>query len=72
MTVSLEPIAQLFKILSDPTRLRIIQALTLDCQSVSAIVNATQLSQPLVSHHLRMLRESGLTRAELRGGFTFY
>ena len=72
MTVSLEPIAKLFKILSDSTRLRIIQVLTLDCQSVSAIVEETQLAQPLVSHHLRVLREYGLARAEPRGGYTYY
>jgi DNA-binding transcriptional ArsR family regulator len=72
MTASLESTARLFKILSDPTRLRIIRALTLDCQSVSAIVAQTGLSQPLVSHHLRVLREYGLTRSELRRGFTYY
>ncbi|HEX9077786.1 MAG TPA: metalloregulator ArsR/SmtB family transcription factor [Anaerolineae bacterium] len=72
MTASLDSTAKLFKILSDPTRLRIIRALTLECQSVSAIVAQTELSQPLVSHHLRVLREYGLTRADLRGGFTYY
>lgn len=72
MQIPLENVAALFKTLSDPTRLRIIQALTLDCQSVSAIIEATQLSQPLVSHHLRLLREYGLVRAEPRGGFTYY
>jgi ArsR family transcriptional regulator len=67
-----ETVAELFKTLSDPTRLRIIQVLTLDCQSVSSIVEATQLSQPLVSHHLRLLRDRGLVRAEPRGGYTYY
>ncbi len=72
MPIPLENVAGLFKTLSDPTRLRIIQALTLNCQSVSAIIEATQLSQPLVSHHLRLLREYGLVRAEPRSGFTYY
>jgi DNA-binding transcriptional ArsR family regulator len=45
----------MIKVLSDPTRLRIIEKLTLECESVSAIVDATGLSQPLVSHHLRVL-----------------
>ncbi|MCL6106905.1 MAG: ArsR family transcriptional regulator [Actinobacteria bacterium] len=44
----------------------------MDCQSVSAIVEETGLSQPLVSHHLRVLREAGLARAEIRGAFNYY
>ncbi|MDE3089112.1 MAG: winged helix-turn-helix transcriptional regulator [Chloroflexota bacterium] len=72
MDIPLENTAELFKTLSDPTRLRIVKVLTLDCQSVSFIVEATKLSQPLVSHHLRVLRDYGLVRAEPRGGFTYY
>ena len=72
MDTPLERIAELFRILSDPTRLRIVKVLTLECESVSAIVEATQLSQPLVSHHLRILREYGLVRAEPHGGYTYY
>lgn len=72
MDIALEAVAALFKTLSDPTRLRIIQVLTLECESVTAIVEATGLSQPLVSHHLRILRESGLARAEPRDGYTYY
>jgi ArsR family transcriptional regulator len=72
MDIPLTMAAELFKVLSDPTRLRIIEKLTLKCESVSAIVAATGLSQPLVSHHLRVLREHGLARAEHRGVFTYY
>lgn len=72
MSLALETVAELFQTLADPTRLRVLQVLTLDCQSVSAIVAATGLSQPLVSHHLRVLRERGLARSERRGAFTYY
>ena len=72
MDLPLENIAGLFRILSDPTRLKIVRVLTLECRSVSAIVRATGLAQPLVSHHLRILREHGLARAEPRGGLTYY
>jgi len=72
MDVPIETIAEIFKTLSDTNRLRIIKALTLDCQSVSAIVEATEMSQPLVSHHLGMLRRSGLARTERRGAYTYY
>jgi DNA-binding transcriptional ArsR family regulator len=72
MDILLETVADLLKTLSDPSRLRVVEALTLDCQSVSAIIEATELSQPLVSYHLRILSEHGLARAERRGAYTFY
>ncbi len=72
MDIPIETIAEIFKTLSDTNRLRIIKALTLDCQSVSAIVEATEMSQPLVSHHLGMLRRCGLARTERRGAYTYY
>lgn len=72
MDVPIETVAKLLKVLSDPTRLRIVQALTLECESVNRIVELTGLSQPLVSHHLRVLRENGLARPERRGAYTFY
>jgi ArsR family transcriptional regulator len=67
-----DAVARLLHGLSDPNRLRIIRELTMDCQSVSAIVDATGLPQPLVSHHLRVLRQRGLARPERRGAYTFY
>ena len=70
--IPLETVARLLKTLSDPNRLQIIRVLTADCQSVSDIVAATRLPQPLVSHHLRILREQGLAGFERRGAFTYY
>jgi len=64
--------ARLFRTLADPTRLRLLQAMTLDCQSVSDLVQASGLPQPLVSHHLRILREAGLARSARRGTYMFY
>jgi len=72
MDFSIEAVADIFKILSDANRLRIIKALTMNCESVSTIVGLTGLSQPLVSHHLGVLRKSGLARTEQRGVFTYY
>jgi ArsR family transcriptional regulator len=68
----LQAIARVLRTLSDPNRLKIIRVLTMDCESVSTIVERTGLPQPLVSHHLRVLREQGLARPERRGAFTFY
>ena len=72
MEISLQAVADFFGTLSDPNRLAIIKGLTLKCESVSAIVERTGLSQPLVSHHLRVLREHGLARTERHGPYTYY
>lgn len=65
-------LGQIFKLLSEPSRLRIISELGLECRPVSDIVNATGLSQTNVSFHLRALREAGLVRPERRGVFIYY
>lgn len=73
MTVEIdERVAQVFAALADANRLRIIAVLTPHCQSVNEIARQAGLPQPLVSHHLRVLRERGLARADRRGGSTFY
>ncbi|MCI0398072.1 MAG: metalloregulator ArsR/SmtB family transcription factor [Chloroflexi bacterium] len=72
MNASLENLADLFKALSDPTRLSILRMLTAECRPVSTIVTASGRSQPLISHHLRVLRESGLARTERKGTCIIY
>jgi DNA-binding transcriptional ArsR family regulator len=67
-----ELMVRIFKTLADPTRLRLLGAMTLDCKSVSDLVQESGLSQPLVSHHLRILREAGLAKAARRGVYMFY
>jgi ArsR family transcriptional regulator len=67
-----EPLAAFFKALSEPTRLRMVLALSDDCRPVSDVAEATGIPQPLVSHHLRILRDAGLARAERRGSFVYY
>lgn len=64
--------AQLLAALADPTRLRILTALETVCVPVGAIVAATGLPQPTVSHHLRILRDRGLVVADRRGQQVFY
>lgn len=65
-------LAELLQGLGDATRLRILSALGTSCVPVGAIVAATGLRQPTVSHHLRVLRDRGLVRAERRGAFVYY
>ena len=65
-------IQQIFKMLADENRLRIIEALSNDCESVTKIANKTGISQPLTSHHLKALKEVGIARLEKQGTLSFY
>ena len=72
MQEPVDPAARMLGILADPNRLNIVRVLTEDCQHVSDIVNATGLLQPLVSHHLRVLKDHGLAISERQGAYTTY
>ncbi len=65
-------LAELLQALGDPTRLRILSVLGTACVPVGTIVAATGLRQPSVSHHLRVLRDRGVVRAERRGPYVYY
>lgn len=62
----------IFQTLGDANRLRIIQFIGEKECSVSEIVQASNLSQPLVSHHLRVLRENQVLDTERKGPFVYY
>lgn len=66
------PLADLFRLLGDSTRLRIVLACVHDRLSVGAIAEALGLSPSLVSHHLRLLRAARIVRAEREGKQVFY
>ncbi|QRF22826.1 winged helix-turn-helix transcriptional regulator [Alicyclobacillus sp. TC] len=61
-----------FKALSDPNRLRIIQGLSTRCQSVNEISETVGMSQPLTSHHLKALRRAGIVRQEICATSRYY
>jgi len=68
-----EKLATVFKALSDPTRISIVNRLaSVDECCVCDLTAAFSLSQPTVSHHLRILREAGLVEAERRGTWAYY
>lgn len=71
MTVFHPQIASLFKTLADENRLKIILVLTGAKKTVSKIVDETGLSQPLVSHHLRELKNKHVIKTEREGSFVF-
>ena len=68
-----EDLAAVFKALADPTRVAIVSRLASGEQCcVCDLTDAFELSQPTISHHLRILREAGLVDAERRGTFAYY
>ena len=67
-----QTVAFLAKSLSDENRLRILLCVSNGKKSVSSIVEALGLSQPLVSHHLKELKRSLLVSIERSGPFIYY
>ncbi len=69
---NLSTLAFLAKSLADENRLRILLCVNQGQKSVSGIVEELNLSQPLVSHHLKELRRALLVKVERRGPFIYY
>lgn len=66
-------LAQVFKLLSDETRLRILLYLAQSGElHVTDLCNKLGQSQPAVSHHLALLRVSGLIESRREGKHNFY
>ena len=66
-------LAQVFKLLSDETRLRILFYLAQTSEiHVTDLCNRLGQSQPAVSHHLALLRVSGLIESRREGKHNFY
>jgi DNA-binding transcriptional ArsR family regulator len=55
--------ADVFAVIGDPSRRRILDELRQGDRSVGQLVDALSMSQPAVSKHLRVLREAGLAAA---------
>lgn len=69
---SIAQLADLFHLLGDPTRLRIVLACLNTPIAVSDIAGTLQLSSSLVSHHLRLLRAARIVKSERQGKQVFY
>ncbi len=67
-----EELAEMFRLMGDANRLRILVLVLDQPRSVGEIASAAGLSQSLVSHNLGRLRASRLVRAERRGKQVFY
>ena len=69
MTLTLQQIEKISKALGDSKRLKILHYISGKggCGECSALQDITDLAQPSVSHHVKILMESGLIRAEKDG-----
>jgi DNA-binding transcriptional ArsR family regulator len=65
-------LADMFRLLGDTTRLRIVLACLGDPISVGDIAGQLELSPSLVSHHLRLLRAARVVKADRQGKQVFY
>ena len=65
-------VAELFKALADPTRVRMISVLAHTEMCVGDLCIALEMSQPAVSYQLRILRTLRIVRARKEGKHVFY
>jgi ArsR family transcriptional regulator, arsenate/arsenite/antimonite-responsive transcriptional repressor len=73
MVKSTDPDIQLLAALADPTRMEILRELA-GAPEVCAcdFTSCCDVSQPTVSHHLKVLRDAGAVTSERRGNWVFY
>ena len=70
-----EELATAFKAIADPGRLRLLSFIAAQPAAEACVCHLVEplgLSQPTVSHHLRVLTEAGLLARERRGTWMFY
>ncbi|MDX2544935.1 ArsR/SmtB family transcription factor [Streptomyces sp. WI04-05B] len=68
-------LARMFKALSDPVRLRLLSMIASHAGGEACVCDLTgpfDVSQPTISHHLKVLREAGLVGSERRGTWVYY
>lgn len=68
-------LARVFKALGDPIRLRLLSMIASQAGGevcVCELTPAFDLSQPTISHHLKLLREAGLISSQRRGTWVYY
>ncbi|GAB2469405.1 ArsR/SmtB family transcription factor [Xylanimonas ulmi] len=68
-------VARTFKALGDPARVRLLSIIAAAPDGQACVCDLTEpvgLSQPTVSHHMRLLTEAGLVTREQRGKWAHY
>jgi ArsR family transcriptional regulator len=73
MAKSIDPDILLLAALADPTRLEIVRQLAGSPEVCACdFTSCCDVSQPTVSHHLKVLRDAGVVTSERRGNWVFY
>ena len=67
-----DALAARFRALADPTRVAIVNRLAQGECCVCDLNAAFDLSQPTISHHLKVLRDAGLVTSTRRGTWAYY
>jgi len=70
-----DAIARTFKALGDPTRVRLLSLIAASRGGEACICDLTEpvgLSQPTVSHHMKLLVDAGLATREQRGRWAYF
>ncbi|MBY6682878.1 helix-turn-helix transcriptional regulator [Rhodococcus sp. BP-316] len=68
-------LASMFKALGDPVRLRLLSLIASHDGGEACVCDISgsfDLSQPTISHHLKVLRQAGLLGSERRGTWVYY
>jgi len=68
-------LARMFKALGDPVRLQLLSRVASHAGGEACVCDLSvgfDLSQPTISHHLKVLRETGLLQCERRGTWVYY
>ena len=73
-TADRDRLVAVFRALGDPTRLEIFRLIAAQPAPICVcdVVDRFQLSQPTISHHLKVLREAGLLTVSRRGVWAYY
>lgn len=70
-----EALANALRALADPARLRLLSFIAAQPEGEACVCHLTapvELSQPTVSHHLKILNDAGLLEREKRGTWVYY
>ncbi len=74
-TTEAEELAAALRVIAEPARLRILSLIQAQPSGEACVCHLTEplgLTQPTVSHHLKVLREAGLVEREQRGSWAFF
>jgi ArsR family transcriptional regulator len=69
---ALQLVAERFRVLADPMRLRLLHALVEGEMSVTELRDAVETSQPNVSKHLKILQDAGFVARRQEGNTVYY